>query len=224
MAETPKKPTRGVFAGIIRKPTASTPGTVLLSWRKFGPTAGQVCLIGGGQDDGEDDVQTLSREAKEEAKIQIRIGVLLGGPLVFGQDTAVCYLAEILSGQPQPTDEALYHRFCTEEEVRQGYWLCRHQDQDALDEGIGMTSGYSQEPIRIVGPKDKLGRTGRMIWDALSLFHPPEESPNPNTIYPGLDLSEDGLWIVDTSDVILRRYRRLDPYTASGYMEPAVTG
>lgn len=220
MAETPKKPTRGVFAAILHRPSKS----VLLSWRKFGPTMGQVCLIGGGVDGEENDHTCLIREAREEAEVTIRIGVMLGGPLVFGTDTAVCYLAEIVSGLPQPTGEAEYHRYCTEAEIRQGYWLKHHDDPLALQEGIGMASGHSHEQIRIVGPKDKLGRTGRMIWDALSLFHPPEESPNPNTIYPSLGLSDDGLWIVDTSNVILRKYRRLDPYTASGYMEPAVTG
>lgn len=215
MSDKPK--TRGVFAAILHKPSKS----ILLSWRKFGATAGQVCLIGGGQDDGETDEACLTREAREEAEIQIRIGVILGNPLVFGTDTAVCYLAEIVAGQPVPTAEAEYHRYCTEAEVRQGYWLKTHYDELAMEEGIGMSSGQSREPIRIVGPVGKLGRTGRFIWDALSLFHTPEESPNPNTIHPGLGLSDDGLWIVDTGDVILRKYRRLDPYTASGYMEPA---
>ncbi len=207
---------RGVFAAILHHPSKS----ILLSWRAFGPTQGQVCLIGGGVDETETDEACLIREAHEEAEIQVRVGVMLGSPLVFGTDTAVCYLAEILSGQPQPSAEAEYHRYCTEAEIRQGYWLKTHDDELALQEGIGMSCGQSHEPIRIVGPTDKLGRTGRFIWDALSLFQSPEESPNPNTIHPSLGLSNDGLWIVDTSDITLRRYRRLDPYTASGYMEP----
>jgi 8-oxo-dGTP pyrophosphatase MutT (NUDIX family) len=211
-----KKKTRGVFGALMLKPTDRRPGAILLSWRKSGSTANQVCLIGGGQENGETDQQTLAREAQEEAKIQIQVGVMLGAPLVFGNDTAVCYLCEHLFGEPQPTDEALYHRYCTEEEIRQGWWKKPTSDGK---EGDTASLSFEREQIRIVGPTDRLGRTGRMIWDVISLWHAPDESPNPNTLYPSLGLSDDGLWIVDTSDTVLRKYRRLDPFGKDGLMQ-----
>ncbi len=217
MSEKPK--TRGVFAAFLSNmhmPTAAD--RQLLSERMDGKGWN---MLGGRVETGEDDKTALQRECREEGGIEIAIICMLGEPLTFGNDTAVCYLCRIVGGQLQASPEAKCHRWCSADEVRQGFWVKHHQDQEILEtEGIGITSGYSNEPLHIVGPTDKLGRTGRFVWDAFSIMAEPEVVTNPNTIYPGIIPSEDKSKLIDVSGPQLKIWPRLDPYTATGLILP----
>ncbi len=209
-----KKKTRGVFAAFVSNMVPHMkPGYQLLSERMDNKGWN---LLGGRVEDGESDEVALRRECREEGHIEIQILCMLGEPLIFGDDTAVCYLCKIASGQLQLSPEAKCHRWCSAEEVRQGFWVKTHKEH--MD-GVSMTCGTTNEPLQIVGPKDKLGRTGRFVWDAFSIMQSPVEEPNPNTIYPGLIVSDDKLHLIDTGSTILKKYRRLDPYGKDGLMQ-----
>ena len=88
-----------------------------------------------------------------------------------------------------------------------------------MSEGTGQTI-----PLVLVGPKDKLGRMGRMVCDGLSLLEEPLRGPNeaPEDMLPieGVFVSDDKCYLVDEGSDEQRKYRRLDPYGPDGFMVP----
>ncbi len=209
--------TRGVFAVIFN---AADCTKVLLSERADDKG---WCLIGGGQEPGESDEQTLIREAREEAGIEILVLYRLGQELVFKDDTALCYICEIVGGLPTPTAEARQHRFCTMQEVRQKFFQVPYK---VFEDGIGMTAGYDKIALELVGPKDKLGRTGRMVWDAFSIQQEPVEVAQSDKtpfvgVTDGIEVSACGTRLVQREAHMCKTWLRLDPYAPAGFMLPA---
>lgn len=207
------KKTRGVF-GIFLKQDFQ-----LLSERDDGK--GWNCL-GGRVEEGESDEATLTRECDEEAKIKIRILQPFGDPMVFNDDTAQFYLCEIADGHPTPSKEAKRHCFLSELDVRRGWFQMRHKDEDAAAEGIGMTCGYSLEPVKLVGPTDKLGRTARAVWDAFSIVatHSRDHDLKTNPGRVGYYYSACGCYICLDQGGWQQTWRRLDPFSPTGFVEP----
>lgn len=216
--------TRGVFALILNFVCK----TVFLSERQdnkgWNLPGGRVEKISkeGESDVWESDEQALLREVFEETQgvdpetgkpypgsgLHIRIVGKIGPDHVFGDDTAVAYLCFITEGTAHPSSEAKCHRSCTEQEVRQQYWRYAHKE---FMDGVAMTSGYEKVPIKLVGPEGRLGRTGRMVWDGISLFALPE-LPTEGDV----TVSEDGTQLIYGGQAL----PRLDPYSPTGRMEP----
>ena len=96
-------------------PTASAlivdgEGRVLLARRAGEPAPGLWDLPGGFMDEGEEALETLRRELREEAGVEIEPGAFVAGiPDRYGEDgpwTINFYWeARIVSGQPQPADD-----------------------------------------------------------------------------------------------------------------------
>ena len=149
-------------------------------------------LPGGGVEQGEDDATALKREVEEETGLKIRIGPQIGPDHVFGTDTAVAYMCVADEGEPRPTEEAVEHRFVDVEELKE---------------------------LKIVGPEGRLGRTGRMMFDGLSIMQPGEKTGMPSRDMEGFSLSHDKTFIIRDTKEGEKRYPRIDPYTESGFME-----
>lgn len=212
-----KKKTRGVFAII----TAADKKSILISERQDGKGWN---LPGGRVEEGESDMVALEREVREEAGIDVDVIEKLGPDHVFGDDTAVAYICIPNGGQIVETAEAKAHRFVTKEELRQGFYLVAEKDVDP-ESGHQVRMGtHNKVPLKLVGPEGRLGRTGRMVFDGLSILEEPERGPNgvPEDMVPveGIFASEDGLYLIEEAKGEQRKWRRLDPYTPSGYMEP----
>ena len=96
-------------------PTASAlirdgEGRILLARRAGDPGAGLWDLLGGFMDEGEEPLQALRRELREETGLEIEPGEFLGGiPDRYGEDgisTVNFYWeARLGEGEPQPADD-----------------------------------------------------------------------------------------------------------------------
>jgi 8-oxo-dGTP diphosphatase len=96
-------------------PTASavirdSEGRILLARRAADPGAGLWDLLGGFMDEGEDPLETLRRELREETGLEAEPGAYLGGlPDRYGEDgpwTVNFYWEGSLApGEPQPADD-----------------------------------------------------------------------------------------------------------------------
>ncbi|HLD63601.1 MAG TPA: NUDIX hydrolase [Candidatus Peribacteraceae bacterium] len=154
-------------------------------------------LPGGRVEAGESDLLALVREVREETGLDVELLGQVGPEHKFQDDVAVAYLCRILGGDLQPTKEAVAHRFCTSDEVKQG-----HADCDSTLE------------IKLVGPPDRLGRTGRMLYDGFSIMGVLDQAAPGRAIVA----SGDELEVVRTIGCNVR-VPRLDPYTLTGRMQ-----
>lgn len=170
-------------------------GKILLSKRADGKGWN---LPGGGVHDGESDEDAVVREAREETGLDVTVRFQVGSGHVFNDDTAVAFLCDVVGGTLTPTAEAVEHGYFRREQVRD---------------------------MKIVGPEGRLGRTGRMIYDGLSLLLDPVitelEGMNILRSKNGVFISEDGTCLCFESVSHRRTWRRLDPYSPTGFLEIA---
>jgi NAD+ diphosphatase len=122
-------PSCGFVTYAHSKPTSSAvvsddEGRVMLSRRASDPHAGKWDLPGGFVEEGEDPVDSLRRELREEAGIGLRDEELLGiwiDRYEYKRRTIftfnVYYAARIGSGTPEPADDVAELRFFAPDEV-----------------------------------------------------------------------------------------------------------
>ena len=104
--------------------------TTLLSARRTEPPelAGGWELPGGKVDDGEEPLDALLREIREELGVDIEVGALLEGPLACAWPLGDRYviqvwLAKILTGEPRPLEDHDRLRLLTKSELYGVAWL-----------------------------------------------------------------------------------------------------
>jgi len=204
--------TRGVFALITEGKK------LLLSERMDGKGWN---LPGGRVEEGETDQVALVREVEEETGLKVEVLHRVGPDHVFNDDTAVAYLCKVVGGELKLTAEAKNHAWVNAQEVRQGNIHIPGQefDMEAPQNDVNI-------PLKLVGPEGRLGRTGRMIWDAFSVmesvihshkFGTTEWQPRPITDY---EVSRDGLRITMDNGERILIWDRLDPYSPTGKIQP----
>ncbi|HXV57891.1 MAG TPA: NUDIX domain-containing protein [Gaiellaceae bacterium] len=96
-------------------PTASAvvvdaDGRILLARRAHDPGKGLWDLLGGFMDEGEEPLETLRRELREEAAVELEVEDFLGGlPDRYGDDgnwtVNLYWRARVASGEPAPADD-----------------------------------------------------------------------------------------------------------------------
>jgi 8-oxo-dGTP pyrophosphatase MutT (NUDIX family) len=146
--------------------------------------------------------QTVSREVYEELGLSVyKIGGQVGPDHPFKiEKTGVVDIARIwrckVTGQPQVSNEADAFGYFTEQTIR---------------------------ALTLVGPEGRLGRTGRMVWDGLSILRDPVDVRQFSVLYSVHEddyvVSPDGLHLHHVIDRTISIWRRLDPYGTDGYME-----
>lgn len=83
---------------------------VLLARRAHDPGRGLWDLLGGFMDEGEEPLETLRRELREETGLEIEVGDFLGGvPDRYGEDGIwtmnLYWTARVSAGVPEPADD-----------------------------------------------------------------------------------------------------------------------
>lgn len=208
--------TRGVFALITEGKR------LLLSERMDGKGWN---LPGGRVEGGETDQVVLVREVKEETGLDVEVLHQVGPDHVFNDDTALAYACKVIGGQLTVTAEAKNHAYVNAQEVRQGYYLEPSKEDDPN------TGLRAQKPLKLVGPEGRLGRTGRMVWDAFSLMgmsdryvgnlsesHLPGAPDFPKDLPIGKIICQGPYLFQRQNEEVLDCWRRLDPYSPTGQM------
>lgn len=208
--------TRGVFALITRGKN------LLLSERMDGKGWN---LPGGRVKKGESNQVALVREVKEETGLDVKVLHHVGPDHV----SAVAYACKVIGGELKSTTEAKKHAWVNAQEVRQGYFY------NTKYKGIGnRTFGNKQKIyVRLVGPEGRLGRTGRMVWDAFSLMKKPKRKGPPYILrYLGSEFGMPEFEELAIGEVVCQNahfftragngayvcWPRLDPYSPTGEM------
>jgi 8-oxo-dGTP diphosphatase len=112
-----------VGAALLRAGPDGSP-RVLASRRTAPPSlAGYWEFPGGKVDPGETDAQALTRELREELRVEVAVGRRLGPDVPIG-GTAVLrvYVAELLRGEPQLIDHDA-HRWLSADELEDVDWI-----------------------------------------------------------------------------------------------------
>lgn len=193
----------GIFAAIRRD------ASVLIKKRSDGTWD----LPGGGQEPGEQSpFVTLAREVREEVGMDLAsIKGMIGSYLPFhieakGKTDIACIYGCEADGEPSVSNEATSFK-----------WIDLPEAMEWIRNGHA-TLGP------IVGPKDRVGRTARMILDATTVLWTVDHSTvNNNLDVPyaeGWQLSKDGLWLVQRPHAtMLYAWRRRDPFEPDGLMK-----
>lgn len=148
--------TRGVFC-IIKKEDGGN--HILVSERADGKGWN---LPGGCQEEGETDVQTAIREAKEELGLDVEVLCPFGTELLHKEDVAVAYLCKVIGGNLTVTAEAKQHRFISSAETKDLQWA----GQRTL---CMVLMGFYQAFYWSVSWKDENGMTaGRVFAQAMN--------------------------------------------------------
>ncbi len=200
--------TRGVFALI-------TKGKMLLLSER---TDGKGWNLPGGRvEEGESDKVALVREVKEETGLDVEVLHQVGPDHVFNDDTALAYACKVVGGQLAVTTEAKNHAWVNAQEVRQGHFYNPEYDEM----GNRTFENEQKFDIKLVGPEGRLGRTGRMVWDAFSIMENPDVSTLDRPARKSMvyDLNEDGTQFVTDDNEHELRFNRLDPYSPTGIIQ-----
>ena len=83
-------------------------GRVLLARRAIDPGAGKWDLPGGFLDEGEDPLEGLRRELREETGLEVELGAFFGArldPYEHRSVLGLTWLATPLGGEPRPADD-----------------------------------------------------------------------------------------------------------------------
>lgn len=213
--------TRGVFALITRG------NELLLSERNDGKGWN---LPGGRVEEGESDQTALVREVKEETGLDVEVLHRVGPDHVFNDDTAVAYACKVIEGELKLTGEAKNHAWVNAQELRQGYFYNPEYDE------MGNRTFLNEQrfDIKLIGPEGRLGRMGRMVWDAFSLIQEPAQVLRPGyypgLIGPGADVMrassspvahENNFYqlVKDELGEAIKIWPRIDPYSPTGFMQ-----
>lgn len=201
--------TRGVFALITRDKV------LLLSERMDGKGWN---LPGGRVEESESDQVALVREVREETGLNVKVLHQVGPDHVFNDDTAVAYACKIVGGQLAVTAEAKNHAWVNAQEVRQGHFYNPEYDEM----GNRTFENEQRFEVKLVGPEGRLGRTGRMVWDAYTLMEEPIKGSlgvNAEKLPPDTIVCVHDCFFKRIDDRDYWCWRRLDPHTPSGKME-----
>ncbi|TSC79941.1 MAG: NUDIX hydrolase [Candidatus Peregrinibacteria bacterium Gr01-1014_25] len=202
-------PTRGVFALIMNGEAK----TVLISERADGKGWE---LPGGGVKPGENDHDALKREVLEEIGLEVDVIEQIGPPHVFKDDTAVAYACKIVGGVLGPSKEMARHAWCTKDEAHAG----------RVSVAAGADKGTTLE-IVFLGPRDRLGRMRRMLWDGFSIMEEPvigqPELPEELRPVEGVFVTDDKCHLADEKSDKRLVWPRLDPYSPTGVMQQPAT-
>lgn len=199
-------PSYGVFALMMRDD-----GRVLIKQRSAPDALWD--LPGGGRDQNEtDQLQTLIREVMEETKCDVskhRV-IPLGDPLPLAMnrgrvDVAQPFLVDRANVEPQLTDEAKAFK-----------WVNHEEACEMIMTGL------------IVGPKNRLGRTPRMILDALAISNSSPvsfETEVPDNFSTAredeVNLSKDKQFLCGKDGDKTFAFRRTDPFSPDGLYYPS---
>jgi len=204
--------TRGVFALITRNKT------LLLSERADGKGWN---LPGGGVKEGETDQAALVREVKEKTGLDVEVLHQVGPNHIFNDDTAVAYACKVFGGEIKATTEAMIHAWVNAQEVKQG-WFDNPIFEIEFDKNPTRWERYD---VKLVGPEGRLGRTGRMVWDAFSLMEESKQTP-PLGFGNQEFIMKCGEELVCRNNCFFQwqaarqcYWPRLDPYSPTGIME-----
>lgn len=206
--------TRGVFALITKG------NCILLSERMDGKGWN---LPGGRVEEGESDQIALIREVKEETGLDVEVLYQVGPDHVFNDDTAIALACKVVGGQLTITTEAKNHAWVNAREVRQGYFYNPEYD----DMGNRTFENEQKFDVKLIGPEGRLGRTGRMVWDAFSLMEEPisDRHPPKKKEFSGITITTQDHYVCLGAYFYRREFDdwhycwpRLDPYSPTGHM------
>lgn len=153
-------------------------------------------LPGGRVKEGESDAVGLVRNVREKTGLVVEVGPKIGPDHINKGEAAAAYLCFVRDGELTPSKEVKQHRYVSREEIR---------------------------TPKILGPEGRLGLTGRMAYDGLSLIAIPKLMVGNVENNEDYFVSDDNCfllkWVPGPGNRV-EAYRRMDPYSPTGFMEP----